>query len=208
VSNPGGLAGVYAVENSRDAIFQSMKRREAFATTGPRIEPRFFAGHYDKNICSHANWLTLAYQQGTPMGSKLAGQLRPFQLLVQAKRDPLSNPLEKLQLIKGWIDREGQKHNRVIDLDTQRSGDSLCAVYDDPDYDAGVSTYYYMRAVEVPSLRWSETQCSALAAAKRPVECENSMPKRIYEMAWASPIWFTPDYKAPLVAGGIEGHRN
>ncbi len=208
VSNPGGLAGVYAVENSRDAIFQSMKRREAFATTGPRIEPRFFAGHYPENLCSNANWLALAYARGTPMGSKLAAQMKPFQLLVQAKRDPLSHPLKKLQLIKGWIDREGQKHARVIDLDVMGSGDNLCAVYDDSDYDAGVSTYYYMRAVEAPTLRWSEAQCSALPANKRPAECKNNMPKRIVEMAWASPIWFTPGYMAPLVADGVLGHRD
>ncbi|MFK7840782.1 MAG: DUF3604 domain-containing protein [Sphingorhabdus sp.] len=208
VSNPGGLAGVYAVENSRDAIFQSMKRREAFATTGPRIEPRFFAGRYPQDLCSNANWLALAYAGGTPMGSKLAGQLQPFQLLVQAKRDPLSNPLQKLQLIKGWIDRDGQKHNRVIDLNATGSGDNLCVVYNDPDYDAGVSTYYYMRAVETPTERWSETQCSALPANQRPVECENNMPTNISEMAWASPIWFTPDHKAPLAANGMSGHSD
>lgn len=208
VSNPGGLAGVYAVENSRDAIFQSMKRREAFATTGPRIEPRFFAGRYSKNICSNKNWLALAYQQGTPMGSKLAAQLQPFQLLVQAKRDPLSNPLEKLQLVKGWIDRDWQKHAKVIDLDAKGSGDNLCAVYDDPDYDAGVSTYYYMRVVESPTNRWSEAQCSALPGDRRPPGCVNNMPKRISEMAWASPIWFTPYHKAPLVADGQSEHRD
>jgi len=208
MSNPGGLAGVYAVENSRDAIFQSMKRREAFGTSGPRIEPRFFAGRFGSDLCSNANWLALAYQNGTPMGSKLSAQLQPFQFLVQAKRDPRSNPLERLQLIKGWIDREGQKHNKVIDLSAQKQGDGLCAVYQDPDYDAGVSTYYYMRAVEVASSRWSQAQCSRLPKNQRPADCQNDRPRQIYEMAWASPIWFTPGYNSSLAEVSLGSHTD
>jgi len=200
VSNPGGLAGVYATENSRDALFQSMKRREAFATTGPRIEPRFFAGVYPKNICMQNDWLAMAYRLGTPMGSKLEARSQPFQFLVQARRDPLSNPLEKLQLIKGWIDRDGRKHNKIIDLKAQRRGDHLCSLYQDTEYDPGLPTYYYMRAVEVRSSRWSNTQCFAIPAKKRPAECDNDRAKYIYEMAWASPIWFTPDYEAAIPA--------
>jgi len=208
MSNPGGLAGVYAVENSRDAIFQSMKRREAFGTSGPRIEPRFFAGRYDPTLCSNVNWLAIAYRRGTPMGSKLPAQLKPFQFLVQAKRDPRSSPLEKLQLIKGWIDREGQKHNKVIDLEAKKQGDDLCAIYQDPDYDAGVPTYYYMRAVEVASPRWSTTQCAALPDNQRPVNCQNDQPQQIYEMAWASPIWFTPNHKPSMAANVAGAHRS
>ena len=198
MSNPGGLAGVYAVENSRDAIFQSMKRREAFATSGPRIEPRFFAGRYSDNLCAQSNRLEIAYRDGTPMGSKMPAQKEPFQLLVQAKRDPLSNPLQKLQLIKGWIDSDVKMHVEVIDLAQGDGGEELCAVYTDPDYDANAPTYYYMRAVEVASDRWSNAQCNALPAGQRPASCNNEMPKKIYEMAWASPIWFTPNYLPDL----------
>jgi len=116
VSNPGGLAGVYATENSRDAIFQSMKRREAFATSGPRIEPRLFAGKFETDICEQENWLEQAYKNGTPMGSKLPSGEKPFQLLVQASADPLSQPLSKIQLVKGWLSPEGHKHTNVVTL--------------------------------------------------------------------------------------------
>ena len=200
ISNPGGLAGVYAVENSRDAIFQSMKRREAFATSGPRIEPRFFAGRYPADLCSKDNWLEIAYRDGTPMGSSLAAQPRGFQLLVQAKRDPMSKPLERLQLIKGWIDASGRKHSKVIILANAKGSDNLCAVYSDPDYAPSLPTYYYMRVVEEASFRWSYRQCMALPKDKRPAGCANDQPKVIYEMAWASPIWFTPGDKPPLAA--------
>lgn len=199
VSNPGGLAGVYAVENSRDAIFQSMKRREAFATSGPRIEPRFFAGHYAADICSQEDWLEKAYETGTPMGSKLSVQPAGFTLLAQAKGDALSFPLEKLQLVKGWLDRQGIKHNKVIDLATNPDGaQQFCAIYTDPDYDPALPTYYYVRAVEIGSTRWSHLQCQELAESERPESCDNDQPDMIYEIAWTSPIWFTPDYVAPL----------
>lgn len=199
VSNPGGLAGVYAIENSRDAIFQSMKRREAFATSGPRIEPRFFAGHFEENLCEQEDWLTTAYRDGTPMGSKLPAQIDPFSIIAQAKRDVASQPLERLQLIKGWIDQNGVKHNKVIDLQVSEAGaDNLCAVYTDPDYDPDIRTYYYVRAVEPTSPRWSAAQCQALPIEDRPETCENDLLRVIYEMAWTSPIWLTPNYQPPL----------
>lgn len=190
VSNPGGLAGVYAVENSRDALFQSMKRREAFATSGTRIQPRFFAGRFDTNICKVDNWLERAYQHGTPMGSSLPAVEFDFQFLVQAKADTLSQPLTKLQLVKGWIDASGQKYNKVINIISSKAAPELCAVYSDPEYDPNVASYYYLRAVEAPSLRWSSKQCNDVPAAERPRECDNKMPNEIVEMAWTSPIWF------------------
>ena len=207
VSNPGGLAGVYAAENSRDAIFQSMKRREAFATSGPRIEPRLFAGQFPNNICEADNWLEQAYKNGTPMGSKLPAQLTSFQLLVQAKSDPQSKPLAKLQLIKGWVGDEGHKHAKVIDLIESDGSDSFCLLYEDSEYDSEQPTYYYMRAIEPESPRWSMAQCSALPRESRPAGCENEMPNTIREMAWSSPIWFTPGLMQDLPAD-IEGHEH
>lgn len=199
VSNPGGLAGVYAVENSRDAIFQSMKRREAFATSGTRIEPRFFAGEFNDDICAASDWLARAYRNGTPMGSKLAAQPGGLTLLAQATRDDQSYPLEKLQLIKGWLGPDGHKHNKVIDLVVNETGaDTLCAVFKDPDYDPERAAYYYVRAVETPSARWSALQCAALPEAERPQACNNEQPETIREMAWTSPIWMTPNYVQPL----------
>lgn len=206
VSNPGGLAGVYAVENSRDAIFHSMKRREAFATSGPRIEPRFFAGHYESNICDSEDWMEKAYAQGSPMGSKLPPQDKPFQILTQAKADPLSQPLTQLQIIKGWLSPEGHKHTKVIDL-TQGSGAALCGLYEDSDYDPTLPTYYYMRAVEPERPRWSAAQCAAVPEDQRPEGCTNDQPEMIREMAWSSPIWFTPGLMQDLPAD-IEGHKH
>jgi len=209
-SNPGGLAGVYAIENSRDAIFDSMKRREAFATSGTRIEPRFFIGEYSADICDQQEWLKKAYANGTPMGSKLPAQRDGFSLLLQARRDDLSNPLHKLQLIKGWIDGHGHKHNKVIDLVTDTEGaNEHCVVWQDQDYHPELPTYYYMRAVEVPSFRWSYQQCQALAPEERPAGCDNDQAEWVSEMAWTSPIWLTPDYKSPAVvqeAGGSHSH--
>ncbi len=208
ISNPGGLAGVYAVENSRDAIFQSMKRREAFATSGPRIEPRFFAGHFDSDICGQEHWLELAYENGTPMGSKIPAQNQPFQLLLQATADPLSEPLEKLQLIKGWLDDEGHKSTKVIDVVPQ-DGIGLCSVYEDFDYNPAHPTYYYLRAVEPETPRWSEAQCEATTNDNRPKGCDNNMPDMIREMAWSSPIWLTPNLTADIPAEmDGEGHEH
>jgi len=205
VSNPGGLAGVYATENSRDAIFQSMKRREAFATSGPRIEPRFFAGRFDQNICRQDNWLEAAYSRGTPMGSKLPAQKAPVQLLAQASADPRSRSLEKLQIIKGWLGPEGHKHTKVINVADSHGTDSLCAIYEDSDYDPNLPTYYYVRAVEPERPRWSAAQCAAVPIDKRPEGCTNDMPETIREMAWSSPIWFTPGLM-PALPAESEGH--
>lgn len=205
VSNPGGLAGVYARENSRDAIFQSMKRREAFATSGPRIEPRFFAGHFVDDICDRADWLDRAYAHGTPMGSKLPAQNRPFQLLAQAKADPLSQPLTQLQIIKGWIGDDGHKNTKVIDLLKTDGSENLCRVFTDVDYDPDQPTYYYVRAVEPKRQRWSTAQCATLDETKRPENCTNEQPEMIQEMAWSSPIWLTPGLMVS-VPFDTEGH--
>ncbi|MDB2438828.1 DUF3604 domain-containing protein [Hellea sp.] len=205
VSNPGGLAGVYALENSRDAIFQSMKRREAFATSGPRIEPRFFVGHFDGNICGRSDWLDMAYAEGTPMGSSLPAQNTPFQILAQATADPLSQPLTQLQIIKGWIGDDGHKNTKVIDLQKTDGSDSLCRVFTDMDYNPTHPTYYYVRAVEPKRQRWSAAQCGALDEDKRPENCTNDQPEMIQEMAWSSPIWLTPGLMTKLPFD-IEGH--
>lgn len=198
VSNPGGLAGIYAIENSRDALFQSMKRREAFGTSGTRIQPRFFAGNYEPGRCDQENWLERAYAEGTPMGSKLPAQSQAFSFLMQAQADPDSYPLEKLQLIKGWIDRDGNKHNKVIEVAaTKKGADQLCMQLTDPDYDPKRPAYYYLRAVELPSPRWSSLQCENLQGDNRPTNCDNEMPEQIREMAWTSPIWFTPANQSP-----------
>ena len=111
-------------------------------------------------------------------------------------------------MIKGWVDAEGQAHYKVVDVagkeniagnvDLQtgewsgRGSSSLCAVFEDAGFDPAQSAYYYLRTVEVPTLRWSWAQCSALSVDERPSECSNDAPKTIQEMAWTSPIWYLP----------------
>ena len=212
--NPGGLAGVWAVENSRDAIFEAMQRREVFGTSGPRIAPRFFAGwDFAPDACRSGDLAAAGYAGGVPMGGDLPGapsrDAKPV-FLASAMRDaaPNSAPLQQLQLIKGWIDADGQRRTQVIpiaggpndarvDLSTgERIGDghdSLCSVYRDEDFDPDQPTYYYVRVVENPSARWHVYDCKRLPAADRPAVCtDGSYPSTIQEMAWTSPIWYQP----------------
>jgi len=195
--NPGGLAGVWAVENSRDALFQSMKRREAFATSGTRIAPRFFAGLYDEDICTQEDWLETAYENGVPMGAQLPAGIENLSFILQATRDPHASamPLKELQIIKGWIDREGRKNTRVVTAvksDVENGATELCMRYKDPDYNRFDQAYYYMRAVEQPTPRWSRIQCEEVPVTERPADCANDAPVAINEFAWTSPIWITP----------------
>jgi hypothetical protein len=212
--NPGGLAGVWAVENSRDAIFDAMLRREVFGTSGPRITPRFFAGwDYGEDLCTAPGAIETAYANGVPMGGDLptAPDGAKPRFFAQAARDPVDDaaPLQQLQLIKGWVDGEGRMHNQVIpiagspdgdasvDVTTgKRSGtghDTLCAVYTDTAFDAAQHAYYYLRAVENPSARWSLHDCLRIAEDERPAVCnDGSYPQVIQEMAWTSPIWYRP----------------
>jgi len=212
--NPGGLAGVWAVENSRDAIFNAMQRRETFGTSGPRITPRFFGGwNLDEKSCDQPELVEYGYAQGVPMGGDLPGRHEQAQsptFLLSAQRDSggLSTPLQRLQIIKGWIDAKGQHryevhtvagssdNNAGVDVKTgERYGDgydSLCAVFTDPDFDPELPAYYYLRAVENPSPRWSLYDCLKLNEGERPAVCEDPSKQIIHEMAWSSPIWYNP----------------
>ena len=198
--NPGGLAGVWAVENSRDAIFDAMLRREVFGTSGPRIAPRFFAGwDFDPQLCSRDDMVDQGYARGVPMGGDLqhsTADAKPM-FLAYAARDSASGaqPLQALQLIKGWIDSSGQARNVVVPIASAdgRNGDSLCTVYRDDDFDSSRSSYYYLRVVEPPTPRWSTYDCARIPEADRPAVCsDGSYPEMIQEMAWTSPIWYTP----------------
>ena len=214
VSNPGGLAGIWAVENSRDAIFDALERREVFGTSGPRIVPRFFAGwDYADGLCDNSNMLEQAYAYGVPMGGDLAAQKNADApvFIASAYRDPHASAadLQQLQIIKGWIDAEGNNRYKVytvagspdngagVDPETgERKGEghaSLCKVFRDPEFNPQQHAYYYMRAVENPSPRWSLLDCLRIAEGKRPAACSNpTIPKVIQEMAWTSAIWYRP----------------
>jgi hypothetical protein len=215
--SPGGIVGVWAEENSRPGIFDALRRREVFGTSGPRIAVRFFGGwNLPAGLCSDPDMLADAYAAGVPMGSLLdepSGPATAPSFLVSAQRDPgtLSRPgaqLQRIQIVKGWIE-QGQSHQQVfdvagdpdngatVDVDTcVASGpgdDSLCAVWIDPGFDPSQHAYYYVRVLENPTCRWSTITCNGLAPVDRPSACSDpGVEKTIQERAWSSPIWYRP----------------
>lgn len=214
---PGGLAAVWAVENSRDAIFEALRRREVFGTSGPRIAVRMFAGwDLPEDLCDAPGLVATGYARGVPMGADLpppsAGAPR---LVVQAMRDPGTaerpgTPLQRIQIIKGWVDAEGGLHERVYEVAGDADGgagvdpdtcalrgdgfDTLCASWRDPDFDPALPAFYYARVVENPSCRWNAWACNRLEPASRPASCTDpATPKTVQERAWTSPIWYLPE---------------
>jgi len=224
--NPGGLAVVWATENSRDALFDAMRRKEVYGTSGPRIESRFFAGwDYPENLCADPDLLAKAYATGVTMGSDLAPATGPEKrpkFVVFARQDAgvetfPGTPLQRIQIIKGWVDLSGEHRERVVNVagdvnngasvdihscETRGSGfANLCTVWTDDTFKAQEQAYYYSRVVENPSCRWSQRICNAQA-----VDCANpdtigpglegccAQEHRavIQERAWSSPIWYTP----------------
>lgn len=214
-NNPGGLIGVWAPENTRDAIFDSIRRKEVFGTSGPRITPRFFGGwDFPGGLCDDAALFERAYDTGVAMGGDLPpGEGAPT-FLASAVADAGTaeapgTPLQRLQVVKGWYDDNGDHHQAIFDVagsaDNGASVDvntcaqqgtghaQLCTVWRDPDFDATQRAVYYLRAVENPSCRYSTWQCNALPVDQRPASCsDGSIPKVIQERAWSSPIWYTP----------------
>lgn len=224
--NPGGLAVLWAQENTRASLFDAMRRKETYATSGPRIVTRFFAGwDFEPSLCDAPDRVAQAYRRGVPMGADLPapatiGQAPTF--LVSAAQDAGSDtsagmPLQRIQIIKGWVDANGKKHEQVVDVagdadngasvninTCEPSGTGfaqLCSVWSDPAFDPAQHAFYYARVVENPSCRWSQRQCVAAG-----VNCanESSVPRAfaqccssshrpvIQERAWTSPVWYTP----------------
>jgi hypothetical protein len=219
INNPGGLAAVWAVENSRDAIFEAITRRETFATSGPRIRLRLFGGWaYPASLCDEPDTLVAqADEGGVPMGGILGE--RPAEttapvFVIRAQHDPGTDErpgtaLQRIQVVKGWVDDAGNAHEKVyevggnpdngagVDLttcETQGTGsDTLCTVWTDPDFDSTARAFYYARAIENPTCRWSTRTCLPLIGSARPESCDDSsVPKTVQERAWSSPIWYTP----------------
>ena len=219
VASPGGLAGVWAEENSRDAIFDALRRKETFGTSGPRITLRMFAGwDYADDMCSRADMVAEGYRAGVPMGGDLparpAGAKAPA-FVIAALRDAGTpeqpgSKLQRMQVIKIWVTPDGTPHEKVFDvagdaqtgtdLDTatctpsDAGADSLCTVWRDPEFAPDARAAYYVRAVEVPTCRWSTRVCNALSPEEQTtLGCDTlEVPKTIQERAWSSPVWYTP----------------
>jgi len=218
INNPGGLAAVWAVERSRDAIFEALQRREVYATSGTRIALRFFGGwSYPDQLCGDAQLALTGYRKGVPMGSLL--RQRPDdasapRFVLQARADPgtAKSPgtaLQRAQIIKGWIDGLGKRHEKIYEVAGDPNNNAsvdpstckkngmgaphLCVVWQDPAFDPAQRAFYYARVVENPTCRWSTWQCISLPAAKRPKGCTDpNIEKVIQERAWSSPIWYEP----------------
>jgi hypothetical protein len=192
--NPGGLAVLWAEENSRDALFEAMRRREVYGTSGPRLTVRFFAGwDFPDDMCERGDFAALGYREGVPMGADLASKANPTHartppsFAVWALRDPAPSgaPLQRIQIVKLWL-AEGRAQERVhevagdpgngagVDVATcERHGagfEQLCAVWHDPDFDPAERALYYARVVENPSCRWSTWICNA-----QNVDCSGSV---------------------------------
>ena len=221
---PGGLAVLWAEENSRDALFAAMLRKEAYATSGTRPIVRFFGGNIALDACESASMVEDAYQDGVPMG----GALRKFKnrqlpkFVVSALMDPGTavhpgTPLQHIQIIKGWVDAQGQSHEEVFDVaGDPNSGATvdlttceplgegfaeLCATWTDVDFDRKQRAFYYARVVESPTCRWQTFQCNDAgvdcavpASVPEGFEacCDEDLPKTLQERAWTSPIWYEP----------------
>lgn len=210
-----GLAGVWAEANTREHIFNAMKRKETFATSGPRLKLRFFGGDYDKTTIDAPDMLTKAYDQGVPMGGELKSMETSPEFLVWGMQDPDGYPLQRLQIVKVWS--EGAENKEAIydvacaagapDPATRRCPDNGASVnletcdtnnetgkselktyWTDPDYVAGQKTAYYVRLLENPKCRWSSWDAVRNGTPPNP-----DMPATIQDRAWSSPIWVVPN---------------
>ena len=211
----GGLAGVWAEENTRDALYTAMRRRETFATSGPRIQLRFFAGQLPEDIANHRDPVSTAYKSGVPMGGELSSLDESPLFFIWALRDPQEGWLQRAQIIKGWVEK-GEAKEAVFDVAcsdglepdpishrcpangalvnlndcsiTRGKGDvSLKTAWTDPEFRADQQAFYYVRVLENPSCRWSTWDAIRLGIEPNP-----DLKSTQQERAWSSPIWYKP----------------
>ena len=210
VTNPGGLAAVWASENTRDALFDAMSRREVYATSGTRLTLRFFAGTDLPADLEETGDLEVAYARGVPMGGTLAAGAGAPRLFVWATQDPDNAPLAKIQIIKGWLEN-GEAREQVFDVacaDTHATdtcisttapvdlsdcswsdtagAPELRADWVDPDFDSAHNAFYYARVIQIPTCRWTTYDSLRLGLAP-----PKDVPAMVTEMAWSSPIWIS-----------------
>lgn len=214
-----GYAAVWATENTRRAIFDAMERKEVYATTGPRITVRFFGG-WDFNDADVTSRLPAdaGYSKGVPMGGDLAPTSEDGapNFLVAALKDPYSGNLDRIQIVKGWLDAAGKTQEQVYDVvwgddrEPDASGtlppvgntvdvatatwtntigsSELIAVWEDPAFDPAQQAFYYARVIEIPTPRWT-----AYDVVRYGVEMSDEVPMVTQERAYTSPIWYTPE---------------
>jgi hypothetical protein len=211
-----GLAAVWATENTREAIWDAMARKEVYATTGPRIRVRLFGGwDYTLEDLNSRQPAFRGYEKGVPMG----GDLRPGSgaptFMVYALRDPIGANLDRIQIVKGWLGADGETHEKVYDVAwspgrepdakgvlppvgntvdvkaanwTNTIGASeLGTVWKDPDFDPNQRAFYYARVLEIPTPRWI-----VYDAFRFGVDIPEGAQTVHQERAYTSPIWYTP----------------
>ncbi len=209
-----GLVGVWAIANTREDLFDAMRRRETFGTSGPQLKVRFFGGLYDEDMIDASDFLETAYALGVPMGGNLAldGDQDGATFIAWALRDPLSAPLQRLQVVKVWADGDLAREklydvacsgNATPDPATNRCPDNgasvdistcktepgsgvseLKAFWRDPDFDPNIPAAYYVRVFENPTCRWSTWDAVRAGTPPNP-----DLPLILQERAWSSPIW-------------------
>jgi hypothetical protein len=213
-----GLAAVWARENTREAIWDAFERKEVFATTGTRIRVRVFAGwDFKEDDLNRSNFAEHGYQAGVPMGGDLsaAPKGKSPTLLIRALRDPDGANLDRIQVIKGWVDGQGETREQVFDV--AWSGDrkpgkdgklpavgntvdvaqasysnaigaaGLQAYWRDPQFDPAQRAFYYVRVIEIPAPRWTTYDAKFFG-----IELPDNIPPSQQERAYTSPIWYTP----------------
>jgi hypothetical protein len=213
-----GLAAVWATENTREALFDAMERKEVYATTGSRMMVRFFGGwsFTEEDVMNRQPAFT-GYDKGVPMGGDLPerkGAASPPSFMVYALRDPIGANLDRIQIIKGWLDGD-TTHEKVYDVvwsgdrtvgndgklppvgntvDVERASwtntigaSELATVWTDPDFDPGQRAFYYARVIEIPTPRWTTYD-----AFRFGIPLPEGAPTSTQERAYTSPIWYTP----------------
>ena len=218
-SPASGLAAVWARENTRASLFDAMKRKEVYATTGTRLLVRVFAGwDFEAEEVERPDFIAQGYARGVPMGGDLtaapAGKRPTF--MVRSMRDVDGANLDRIQIIKGWLDKDGEMHERIYDVavsDDREIGDDgranaavgstvdvanatytnsigdalLMAYWKDPDFDAKQRAFYYVRVIEIPTPRWT-----AYDAKRFGIKMPEEVRMTVQDRAYLSPIWYTP----------------
>ncbi|MGB5243217.1 MAG: DUF3604 domain-containing protein [Lutimonas sp.] len=216
--NPGAITGVWATENTRGAIWDALYNRETFATSGPRMKVRFFAGYgYRDNYTNYNDFVKDGYAKGVPMGGDLevSGSETP-KFLVWVTKDPMNANLDRVQIIKGWYkngtlyektynvgvsDDRIQPDGKVlptdakVDLntgayDTNKGKTEFMLTWSDPEFNADELAFYYVRGIMLPTARWT-----LYDEIREGVKYPDEVAKTVQERIWSSPIWYSPEKK-------------